>query len=509
MRLLLLCLAVLAALPARAQDHLVLQLRWLHQPQFAGYYMAKHLGYYQEAGLDVEIRAGGPSRFPVDEVTEGRAHYGVGNTEVFVRWASGAPLKALAALYQHSPSVLLARADSGIKTLSDLPGKKVMFFPGDLDPELIAMLRKSGIEPDSFQHLGTSTDVRDLIEGRVDAFNAYLTNEPFYLQELGIPVTILDPRAQDLDFYSDILFTTERELERHPLRAQRFLQASLRGWEYAVDHPEETLDIISEYYGVTKTREHMRFELNMARQLIMPELVSLGHVSERRWRRIADILTQTGQLPPIADVSAFLHRPGHLNERPWLPWLSSAVLALLGGLLLWLLSRQHGALQVTRRRLEHAQEKLGNDVITGLWTRSRLFTELAMRQSQPQPPEASLVVLHLDNLRELNLDFGYGQGDQMLQALAQELNKELLAEDIMARGDGARLLLYLPRSNHPHPDSFAQAVCEQLGKRLTPRLRLSAGVMALQPGQPLEKLLALAEEERLRTASRGEQALIN
>lgn len=94
-----------------------LQLRWLHQFQFVGYHMAKEKGFYTQEGLKVTIYPGGPGITPVNEVLEGRAHYGVGNIEVLSFRQQGEPLVALAALYQHSPSTLLVHQDSGIHTV--------------------------------------------------------------------------------------------------------------------------------------------------------------------------------------------------------------------------------------------------------------------------------------------------------------------------------------------------------------------------------------------------------
>ncbi len=153
-------------------DQVVLQLRWLHQPQFVGYHMAKAKGFYADAGLDVDIRQGGEGISPVLEVLSGRADFGVGNTEVLTSYAQGNPLLALASVYQHSPSIFLARRDSGILTVADMRGKRIMMFPGQQDADLLATLYYQGLHERQLTPVPTSVNIDDLIAGKVDIFNA-------------------------------------------------------------------------------------------------------------------------------------------------------------------------------------------------------------------------------------------------------------------------------------------------------------------------------------------------
>ncbi|EKE69222.1 ABC transporter substrate-binding protein [Gallaecimonas xiamenensis] len=475
---------------ALAADPITLQLRWHHQPQFAGYYVALHKGFYKDEGLDVAIREGNANRFPVIEVQEGRAQFGVGNMEVLSFWAEGYPFVALAAIYQHSPSVLVARTDKGIKTVRDLVGHKVMFFPGGLDPEIIAMLNKAGISPEQLSRVDTSTDIQDFISGKVDAFNAYLTNEPYQLDKLGLPYLILDPRSLGMDFYSDILFTNQDYLKAHPDQVAAFRRASLRGWAYALDHPQETLDLINQHYSIGKSQGHMRFELDTARQLIMPDLVSIGHMNPRRWRLIADELAAIGQIPKVDDISTFLYQPAAPASWHWLPWLALALALSALGLLSWRWRLAQGRLQRNMARLARLEHRLEHDSITGLPTRARLC-RLMDRNEQ----DAWLLMVHVDNLRSLNLAQGFDSGDKAFKALAERLKRECLAGDILARGDGARLLMYLPRANHPQAESFAEALSLQLGPPLG--LVLSWAVLPVQPGSNATQLLAPLEEHRM------------
>ena len=138
--------ALLCPCFSTAAESIHLQLRWHHQFQFAGYYAALEKGYYKKAGLDVSIHNGTPEKLPVKEVLQGHAQYGVGNSELLLERLRGAPLVALAAIYQHSASVLLARKETEILSPDDLIGKKVMMLGQYVDADFIAMFSNENLD---------------------------------------------------------------------------------------------------------------------------------------------------------------------------------------------------------------------------------------------------------------------------------------------------------------------------------------------------------------------------
>lgn len=285
------------------------QLRWTHQFQFAGYYAAIEQGYYRDAGLEVRLHEGAPGRVPVDEVLAGRAQYAESNSEVLYERLRGKPLVALAAIVQHSPSVLLVRADSGIRTPHDLVGKKVMLMDGKNDSDFYAMLLHEGVKPENVKILPASFDIGDLVSGKVDALNAYLSNEPFVLKRLGLDYAVINPSHYGIDYYSDVLFTTEQELRDHPDRVEAFRVATLRGWRYAMDHPAEMIDLLINNYQVRKSRAHLEFEAQTLRTLILPDLVEIGHMNPGRWQSMADAFKLTGMVDKTASLEGFIYDP--------------------------------------------------------------------------------------------------------------------------------------------------------------------------------------------------------
>ena len=325
---------------APALETVVLQLKWVHQFQFAGFYAAQEMGYYKEAGLQVNFIEGNPNVSMVEEVLSGHAQYGVGNAELLLHRAHGKPVVALAVIFQHSPSVLITRRDSGIDTPDELVGKKVMLRAGVDSAEILAMFINEGISLESITRLDIDVDPNALLDGRADAYHAYETDQPFFFSQADVPISILSPRAYGIDFYGDTLFTSEEELKNHPERVRAFRKASLRGWEYAMTHPDEIIDVIQTRYNSRKNREellyeaetmreYLRYEAHEMRKLLHPELIELGHMNPGRWKHIADTYAGLGMIPRDYDLTGFLYDP---DPKPDLTWIRRvlAVLFILG-----------------------------------------------------------------------------------------------------------------------------------------------------------------------------------
>ncbi|NCC27652.1 MAG: response regulator [Gammaproteobacteria bacterium] len=309
-------------------ERLTLQLRWIHQFQFAGYYAALEKGFYREAGLDVIIRERSALQDPVQSVIAGDADYGVTNTELLLRARDGAPIVVLAAIFQHSPLVMLAREQSRIFTPHDLIGARVKMTSGSRDAELLAMLAMEGVDFSVLELTDGEVGHVDYLDPEIDALSAYVTNEPFYLRQRGEQYQILWPKSYGVDFYGDSLFTSRRELEDHPDRVEAFLQASLAGWRYAMAHPEEIIALIHARWNPDKPLDHLRYEAETMRELIRPDLVDIGYMNPGRWQHIAETYIALGLLPRDFSVGDILYRPNQTADLGWL-YRSLALAAIL------------------------------------------------------------------------------------------------------------------------------------------------------------------------------------
>ncbi|MDH3998362.1 MAG: ABC transporter substrate-binding protein, partial [Desulfuromonadales bacterium] len=303
-------LAIALVLPHCAwakAEKVTLQLGRQHQFQFAGYYAAKEKGFYKEAGLEVAIREGLPSIDHVEEMLSGRADYLTYHPGALIYRAQGEPIIALASIFQKSPRVIVTRKDSGIDSPMDLIGQQSMFTK--LDLELLTMLSKEGLNPSKIQMVPHSYDQHDLIEGRVDAMSVYMTDAPYHFKQEGVEINYIKPQSFGVNFYGDSLFTTEAEVSEHPTRVEAFRTASLKGWEYALENPQEIIDLLLHKYKSRFSRDELKYESNATRSLIRPDLVQIGHINSERWRQIANDLIALKLLPKELDINEFLYTP--------------------------------------------------------------------------------------------------------------------------------------------------------------------------------------------------------
>jgi len=335
-RLAALLLLALACTPATALERVTLQLKHTHQFQFAGYYAALEQGFYREAGLDVRILDASDSSQAERDVVSGKAEYGVGSSSLLLARLSGRPVVVLGVILQHSAfSLATPQVPGQPPDLQRLRGQRVMLGTqasgmGNAD-ELLAYLVKQGVPADSYERLEPSYDPRDLIDGRIAAMGVYTTNEPDVFDRAGFAYDLHTPRSVGIDFYGDNLFTSERELAANPARVRAFRAASLRGWQWAMSHHEETVDLILDKYSRRNDREHLLYEARQMVALVQPVLVEIGYMNPERWRHIADVYASLGMLPPGVRFDGFLYDPDNRKTALWLYRVLGAVLVLVVG----------------------------------------------------------------------------------------------------------------------------------------------------------------------------------
>nr|WP_218892822.1 EAL domain-containing protein [Duganella sp. 1224] len=342
---------LLAAAPASALEKVTLQLKHVHQFQFAGYYAARELGYYREAGLDVRILEGLDGNAPERDVIAGKAEYGTGSSSLLLARMAGKPVVVLGVIFQHSPYALAMRQTGGDPDIRRLIGKRAMIGSlsddlGNAD-ELLAYLTKEGVPPSSFQRVEHSFNPDDLINGKVDAMAIYTTNEPDTLDRLGFPYDIYSPRAVGIDFYGDNLFTTEQELINHPERVKAFRAASMRGWQWAMSHQEEAVDMILSKYSRRSDRQHLLYEAHQMVPLVQPVLVEIGYMNPERWQHIAEVYAGLGMMDRRARFDGFVYQADGARPGFSLVWLYRALAGV--GLLLVLGAAIHFS-QLARER---------------------------------------------------------------------------------------------------------------------------------------------------------------
>lgn len=329
---------------------ITIKLHWQHQFQFAGIYAAKEKGFYEQAGLNVHIETG--FTHPYEEVLSGEVEFGLSGSGIVVEYLKGRPLVALGATFQNSPYIWLVKDDSGIYSVDDFIGKTLT--RQSYADDLASIFLKQNIDSSQIHFVSPkNSDIDDLIADRVDGLTAYVSNEPFLMMQREVPYRTIAPKDYGLNFYSDVLFTSQAYLDEHPDIVKAFRDATYHGWEYAAQNKAELIDLIlANYNSQKKTREHLQFEAEQLLKLSLYPTVEFGHMTQSRWEQIAQIYQQLGLYDSIKNLDDFLYLQV-IQQSRLLYWLSIG-LAILAGLILigYLIKRQHNRL-LTEQIKEH------------------------------------------------------------------------------------------------------------------------------------------------------------
>lgn len=312
-----------------------LQLKWAPGFESAGYYAAKEQGYYADEGLDVHFLEFDQQKSIVQQVVSGNANYGVGGIDILFSYANGDPIKAMAAIFQHSPRVFISKKSSDIISPFEMIGKQIMLESAETDEVLLrVILADAEIAEQKYIPVKHSYNIDDFISEKIDVMSGYLTKHPFALRQRGMDINIINPQSYGIDFYGDILFTSNQEVVQYPGRAKRFLRATLKGWEYAFKHSEELIQLIKKQYHKQANIAQLAYEAEEMKKLVLPETIPLGQITEARLRNVSDIYNSLNLIKTLTDseIIDFLFIKTNrlnLNEQE-LTWLQQNPVIKLG-----------------------------------------------------------------------------------------------------------------------------------------------------------------------------------
>ncbi len=288
-----------------------LQLKWVPQAQFAGYYVALEKGYYKDEGLDVTIAPGGPDIVPEQQVANGAADIGVDwVASLLPHIEQGMPLIQIAQIYQESGLLLISKKDSGIASPEDLAGKNVGNWMGGNEFEALALFDKYGIDPNSdLSFVKQAFTMDQFLSGELDAASAMTYNEYHVVLESGVQASdlnVIDMNEEGVAMLEDNLFANKEWLEENKETAAKFLRASIKGWQDAIEDPEEAVDIImAESEEGSSTREHQLMMMEEVAKLVIPEGFNandIGKTDPKMFQQTADIAHQFGVIKEEANV---------------------------------------------------------------------------------------------------------------------------------------------------------------------------------------------------------------
>ncbi|WP_026618732.1 NitT/TauT family transport system substrate-binding protein [Ensifer sp. WSM1721] len=298
----------LAAFHANAADKVTLQLKWVTQAQFAGYYVAKDKGFYEEEDLDVEIKPGGPDIAPPQVIAGGGA-------DVIVDWMpsalatreKGVPLVNIAQPFKRSGMMLTCLKESGVKTPEDFKGKTLgVWFFGNEYPFLswMAQLKiPTDGGPNGVTVLKQGFNVDPLIQKQAACISTMTYNEYWQVIDAGIkPEDLVTFKYEDqgVATLEDGLYVLEDKLKDAAFKEKmvKFVRASMKGWKYAEENPDEAADIVLENDSTgAQTEKHQK---RMMGEIAKLTAGSNGALDEADYKRTVQSLLAGGSDPVIS-----------------------------------------------------------------------------------------------------------------------------------------------------------------------------------------------------------------
>ncbi len=510
-------------IPTSAADEdlkeVTLQLKWKHQFQFAGYYAAIKKGFYRDVGLKVVLKEPDVDSDVVGLVVNGDAEFGISSSDLILRRSKGDPVVALGVIYQHSPFALATK--SGISRLEQLVGKRVSLEPQSA--EIIAMFRSEGLNESKFILTGHNFQTESLQAGKVDALSIYITDEVFDLKQAQYDYNLFSPRAYGIDFYGDTLFTTERMLQGQPDVVESFRKASLKGWKYALEHPEEMIDFILEQYGRKNSREHLRFEAKRTLTLVMADMLEIGYMHLWRWQHILKTYKSIGLIEPhrLVDFKSFIYTPPVEQDNTRFYLIFGVVCVILFvvaniALAFYRLNRQLKIKVSESEGLRGELEQMAfTDFLTGISNRRYFIKSFdsEIQRLKRNKTEMALIEIDLDHFKNINDTHGHLFGDDALCHFVKIAQTILRHNDIFGRTGGEEFCIVLPETDMAGAKIFAGRLLAKLDGMPIPHntknviLSVSMGISNVKPNDTAETVIGRADEALYIAKSEGRHTI--
>jgi len=297
-------------LNAKDLQNISVQLLWKHQFEFAGFYMAKYKGFYKDVGLKVKLKEYQNGIDITKDIEKGKSTFGVSYPKIVLDRSNGAKVVLLNAIFQSSPQVLVTLKSSGINKIKDFKNKRIMIDKDAIKTaQILSMLYSKNIKLSYMKIIEPSFNIEDLIDGKTDISSVYISNELYKLDNLGIKYNIFDPKEYGFDFYSDILFTSEKFTKNHPQIVNDFQKATIKGWNYAFSHIDETIKVIEKKYNTQhKSKRALLYEANTLKKLAYIDNIPFGTINKSKIQRIYDIYNLMGLVKNNISLKEFVYQ---------------------------------------------------------------------------------------------------------------------------------------------------------------------------------------------------------
>lgn len=299
--------------PANLQN-VDVSLKWKHQAQFAGMYVADTKGFYKEKGIKVNLKEFDFSNDTIVPLLNGESDFSLMSAEEFLAHVSQEDdIVAVAAFYQTSPYSLVSLKEKDIVTPADFLGKTLGNKGAKLEEEIfyLLLLSRFGIEVDdiAMKDLGfEQREIDDLLGGSADVVGLYRTDQLYFFDKENISYNIISPEKFGVNLNNDILVTTKNLITTNPALVENFVKATIKGWEYAVENPDKAIDVTMKYVTDPsyQDREYEAYILQNSIPLIKPSTnQKIGYINPSSFASLYDLMKKSGFLDKEFEVKDF------------------------------------------------------------------------------------------------------------------------------------------------------------------------------------------------------------
>lgn len=273
------------------------RLKWLMLAHVAaGEVTAIEKGFFKEEGLDVELRPGGREFDAIRTVPAGSDDIGVSSPDqIIMAREKGMPVKAFLAIMQENPVSIVSLKSSGIEKPEDLIGKKAAISYGtNVEIEYRALMRKLNLDMSKVEEFPYKFDMSILWHGTVDFVPGYTVNNPIISKLKGFDVNVMELSDYGISWYGNMYFTTEKYMNEHPDILKKYCRAVSRGWEYALEHPDEAVQFLVKHNPKADTTFQKEIMKLLPKYLTSKDTKehSFGWMSKEKWEEIQNELLE-------------------------------------------------------------------------------------------------------------------------------------------------------------------------------------------------------------------------
>ena len=287
-------------------EKVTFRLSWVHDLAYAGLYLAKDNGYFEQEGLDVTLEPGGFGLDPIKQVASGADQFGIaGAGNLLLARAKGISVVAVGIYFQRSGVGYVTRKDSGITSFKQFKGKRVGVQTGtDTDVLYRVLLRRNGLTSEDVEEVPVQYDMAPFLNGQIDVLPGYVTNQPITLRDQGFDVNVISADSEGLNYYGSTFITTEKLIEERPDLVRTFMRALQRGWQDAFEHKDQAI-AAAQRWAPDFDPDVLPYIYDAAMPLIKADIpgVPTNGMDDERWRITMEVMQMSGMLTEAIDLS--------------------------------------------------------------------------------------------------------------------------------------------------------------------------------------------------------------